>query len=293
MPRLRNHHYWSWTGCSGDTRSMLDHCSISHKGTYLKPCPGPRSSFVGRRCRALVALLHPRSISNHFLRRIAGQLPHPRSTHRGSHRRRKIRKGRLRCQMDVRQRPRAHLCRTSPTCSWSRLDPPPLQVAYQRILQLTYVEDLLTAMKALFIKLFEPFLATFVASLHAINNGKPAPSTARDTCAPWNFTKAIEGWDKVFDKLLKGIEEKAAQVREANAALIQLGLFVRRRNANPDSGLSCTPSRALRTPLRTISALVRSCLPLFSLLIVSGLQCHPSPQMCRRTNNKLQEMCRR
>ncbi|KAF8558467.1 P-loop containing nucleoside triphosphate hydrolase protein [Imleria badia] len=88
-------------------------------------------------------------------------------------------------------------------------------VAYQRILQLTYVEDLLTAMKALFIKLFEPFLATFVASLHAMNNGKQAPSTTRDPSTSWNFAKAFEGWDKVFDKLLKGIEEKAAQERKS------------------------------------------------------------------------------
>ena len=96
------------------------------------------------------------------------------------------------------------------------LTPPP-QVAYQRILQLTYVDDLLTAMKALFIKLFEPFLATFVASLHAMNN---APSTARDSSASWNFAKAFEGWDKLFDKLLKGIEDKAVQVTEANMTLV-------------------------------------------------------------------------
>ena len=38
------------------------------------------------------------------------------------------------------------------------------QVAYQRILQLTYVDDLLAALKALFVKMFQPFLATFVAS---------------------------------------------------------------------------------------------------------------------------------
>jgi len=29
----------------------------------------------------------------------------------------------------------------------------------------------------------------------------------------WNFAKAFDGWDKVFDKLLKGLEDKAAQVR--------------------------------------------------------------------------------
>ncbi|KAF9239660.1 SRP54-type protein [Melanogaster broomeanus] len=88
-------------------------------------------------------------------------------------------------------------------------------VAYQRILQLTYVEDLLTAMKALFIKLFEPFLATFVASLHSVNNGKLAASPARDATAPWNFVKAFDGWNKVFDKLLRGFEDKAAQERKS------------------------------------------------------------------------------
>lgn len=83
------------------------------------------------------------------------------------------------------------------------------QVAYQRILQLTYVEDLLAALKTLFVKLFKPFLVTFVASLHAISAGK---TTASATVTSWNFAKAFEGWDKVFDKVLRGLEDKAAQV---------------------------------------------------------------------------------
>jgi hypothetical protein len=111
-----------------------------------------------------------------------------------------------------------------PTGPLFRLDPPP-QVAYQRILQLTYVDDLLTAMKALFIKLFEPFLATFVASLHAMNSGGQAPSTAREPSS-WNFAKAFEGWDKVFDKLLKGIEDKAVQVTVADTALVYYSCVV-------------------------------------------------------------------
>lgn len=86
-----------------------------------------------------------------------------------------------------------------------------LQVAYQRILQLTYVDDLLTALKTLFIKLFEPFLATFVASLHALSSGKVV-STAGEFATQWNFVKAFEGWDNIFDKLLRGLEDKAAQV---------------------------------------------------------------------------------
>lgn len=72
------------------------------------------------------------------------------------------------------------------------------------------MDELLVALKALFVKLFEPFLASFVASLHAVNTGK---SIATETVAAWDFSKAFDGWDKVFDKLLRGLEDKAAQVR--------------------------------------------------------------------------------
>lgn len=88
------------------------------------------------------------------------------------------------------------------------------QVAYQRILQLTYVDELLSALKTLFVKLFQPFLATFVASLHAINSGKAA---AAEAASSWNFAKAFDDWDKYFDKLLRGLEDKAAQVRPLGA----------------------------------------------------------------------------
>lgn len=91
-----------------------------------------------------------------------------------------------------------------------------VQVAYQRILQLSYIEDLLAAIKALFVKLFEPFLATFVTSLHALNNKS---SNAR-VLQTWDFAKAFEGWDKVFDKVLKGLEDKAAQVRPCHPKIL-------------------------------------------------------------------------
>ncbi|THH04688.1 hypothetical protein EW145_g5324 [Phellinidium pouzarii] len=86
-------------------------------------------------------------------------------------------------------------------------------VAYQRILQLTYVEDLLTAIKALFIKLFEPFLATFVASLHALNN----KSMRAGLLQTWDFSKAFEGWDTLFDKVLKGLEDRTIHDRRSKA----------------------------------------------------------------------------
>ena len=70
------------------------------------------------------------------------------------------------------------------------------------------MDDLLAALKTLFIKYFEPFLAAFVASLHALNSAKAAASQA----TTWDFAKAFEGWDTVFDKVLRGFEEKAALV---------------------------------------------------------------------------------
>jgi signal recognition particle receptor subunit alpha len=87
-----------------------------------------------------------------------------------------------------------------------------LQVAYQRILQITYAEDFLVALKTVFVKLFGPFLTTFLASLHAAGSNKAATSDASQSFINWNFAKAFEGWDAAFDKLLKGFEDKAAQV---------------------------------------------------------------------------------
>ncbi|EDR10990.1 uncharacterized protein LACBIDRAFT_316059 [Laccaria bicolor S238N-H82] len=84
-------------------------------------------------------------------------------------------------------------------------------VAYQRILQLTYVDDLLTALKALFVKCFEPFIAAFVASIHAMNAVK---NNALQVTL-WDFGKAFDGWDRAFDKLLRGFEEKAALDRKS------------------------------------------------------------------------------
>ncbi|KAI0094038.1 SRP54-type protein [Irpex rosettiformis] len=85
-------------------------------------------------------------------------------------------------------------------------------VAYQRILQLTYVDELLEALKALFVQLFQPFLSTFVASLHVSSTGKVA---AVNTATTWDFTKIFEKWDRLFDDVLRGLENKAAQERKS------------------------------------------------------------------------------
>ncbi|KZT43960.1 P-loop containing nucleoside triphosphate hydrolase protein [Sistotremastrum suecicum HHB10207 ss-3] len=89
-------------------------------------------------------------------------------------------------------------------------------VAYQRILQLTYIDDLLEAIKTLFLKMFEPFLTTFVASLHAVSS--TTITTAKSLpvgAANWDFRTVFQSWDRVFDQVLKGLEAKAASERSS------------------------------------------------------------------------------
>ena len=101
----------------------------------------------------------------------------------------------------------------SPPPSLPTCDPFHTQVAYQRVLQLTYVDELLGALKAIFVKLFQPFLAAFVASLHVVKNTAIALSNSVSEPPRWNLAEALEGWDAAFDKLLKGLENKVADVR--------------------------------------------------------------------------------
>lgn len=63
----------------------------------------------------------------------------------------------------------------------------------------------------MFVKLFEPFLQSFVTSLHAVNARKAVPAGAS---VSWDFTQAFKDWDQMFDKLLKNFEDKAAQVQQ-------------------------------------------------------------------------------
>ncbi|KAF7441001.1 hypothetical protein PC9H_001350 [Pleurotus ostreatus] len=108
-------------------------------------------------------------------------------------------------------------------------------VAYQRILQLTYVEELLDAMKRVFLELFGPFLATLVASLHAATQtGKVVTASA----SSWNFVETLKSWDKTFDRLLKGFEDRAAQVRFLRP------IVVTDDSSPPSDDLSTVPSQS-------------------------------------------------
>ncbi|KAG5716288.1 Signal recognition particle receptor subunit alpha [Termitomyces sp. T112] len=117
-------------------------------------------------------------------------------------------------------------------------------VAYQRILQLTYVNDLLSALKSLFVKYFEPFLTSFVASLHT-HTSKSAKGAIGDITS-WNFAQAFEGWDTVFDKLLKGLEDKAA--RDRKARLRSTTRPVVEDSTPPSDDQSTAPSLSSDTP---------------------------------------------
>ncbi|KAI0709061.1 signal recognition particle binding protein [Earliella scabrosa] len=109
-------------------------------------------------------------------------------------------------------------------------------VAYQRILQLTYVDELLLALKTLFIKLFQPILTTFVASLHVTSTAKL--SSSADPSMSWSFQKAFEGWDAVFDKLLRGLEDKAAQERRTRVSHSARAVDVTPPAEDPDTAPS-------------------------------------------------------
>ncbi|KAF8337491.1 uncharacterized protein EI90DRAFT_3118935 [Cantharellus anzutake] len=122
-------------------------------------------------------------------------------------------------------------------------------VTYQRILQLTYAEDLLAALKTVFLSLYEPFLVTFVASLHGsislvarditLSKGitiDPATST-------WNFSKIFAGWDKTFDKVLKRIEDKVAQDRKSRLRSVPKATLTQPSPPSSPDDAATTPSK--------------------------------------------------
>lgn len=97
---------------------------------------------------------------------------------------------------------------------------------------MSYIDELLATLKTIFVRLFEPFLATFITSLHAASKGV-ALTNSGETAATWNFAKTFENWDAVFNKILHGLESKAAQVRSLYpyCAFQHLTYFLKDRKA--------------------------------------------------------------
>ncbi|GJE86938.1 signal recognition particle receptor subunit alpha [Phanerochaete sordida] len=120
-------------------------------------------------------------------------------------------------------------------------------VAYQRILQLTYVDDLLAALKTLFVKLFQPFLATFVASLHAASSSAAslkASGPGSETALTWDFARAFEKWDAIFDDLLRKFEAKSAQERKSRLKHVGPAVHTPVESTPPSDDQSTIPSQS-------------------------------------------------
>jgi signal recognition particle receptor subunit alpha len=73
-------------------------------------------------------------------------------------------------------------------------------------------------MRSLFIKLFQPILATFVASLHTFSGSK----ASTDLAVKWDFKKAFQEWNSVFDKVLRSLEDKASAERKTRLRSVPL-----------------------------------------------------------------------
>ena len=123
------------------------------------------------------------------------------------------------------------------------------------------------ALKTIFVKLFQPFLAAFVASLHVVKNTAIALSNSVSEAPRWNFAEALEGWDAAFDKLLHGLENKVAEV----------GLLVRFTPICTDASRLRTASIAYALPLDHLP-LRRALVPVMSILVG-----HISSSLCFRS----------
>lgn len=84
-------------------------------------------------------------------------------------------------------------------------------VVYQRILQLSYIDELLETVRALFTDLFAPFVRKLaLSSKSAIASGTSKAATLSEA-ARLEFNAALKEWDDIFTKSLRGLEKAAAQ----------------------------------------------------------------------------------
>lgn len=81
-------------------------------------------------------------------------------------------------------------------------------VAYQRILQLTYVEDLLVAIRAAFLGAYEGTVRAIVDSTH----GKDGLVGGRGIFGGQGWAKLFKGWEETFARILREFEMGAAKV---------------------------------------------------------------------------------
>jgi signal recognition particle receptor subunit alpha len=84
-------------------------------------------------------------------------------------------------------------------------------VAYQRILQLSYVDELLLQVKKAFLRAYEETVRTIVDS----SKGKDvlvSGNTAASLFSGQGWAQLFEGWEDVFNRILRELELGAAKV---------------------------------------------------------------------------------
>lgn len=109
-------------------------------------------------------------------------------------------------------------------------------VVYQRILQLTYIPQLLTSVKASFLDMFKPFV---VALREATQPGRAMSSTSLLAVRrlKQEFDARLQDWESSFLKLLRGLEREAAQVnRRKGGAVTVTGSEHEAETANGGDG---------------------------------------------------------
>lgn len=84
-------------------------------------------------------------------------------------------------------------------------------VVYQRILQLSYIDELLDTIRTLFTDLFAPFVRKLtLSSKSAISSGASRVITLSES-ARLEFASALKEWDNIFTRTLRNLEKAAAQ----------------------------------------------------------------------------------
>ncbi|CBQ70651.1 related to SRP101-signal recognition particle receptor, alpha chain [Sporisorium reilianum SRZ2] len=84
-------------------------------------------------------------------------------------------------------------------------------VVYQRILQLSYIDELLDTIRSLFTDLFAPFVQKLaLASKSAVSSGTSKAATLSENVR-LEFAAALKEWDDIFTKTLRNLEKAAAQ----------------------------------------------------------------------------------
>ncbi|KAN0061098.1 hypothetical protein ACQY0O_006833 [Thecaphora frezii] len=96
-------------------------------------------------------------------------------------------------------------------------------VVYQRILQLSYIDELLESVKSIFTELFAPFVRKLIlASSSSIASGTSRLATLSQA-SRLEFSAALADWDAIFTKTLRGLEKTAAQNRRKGLGVNVLG----------------------------------------------------------------------